>query len=113
MVIPKGGRDPSLPKPYRPISLLATLGNVLEAVIANRISALVQNHQLLPPNHLGARRRRSREQALNALIEKKYPLHGAGAKSLSLVSFNVKGAYNGVDPGVLLRGLRARRIRRS
>lgn len=54
VVIPKGGRDPSLPKSYRPISLLATLGKVLEAVVANRISALVEKHQLLPPNHFGA-----------------------------------------------------------
>ncbi|KAJ5091031.1 hypothetical protein N7532_009715 [Penicillium argentinense] len=70
VVIPKSGRDPSLPKSYRPISLLATLGKVLEAVVANRISALVEKHQLLPPNHFGARQRRSCEQALNILMEK-------------------------------------------
>ena len=109
VVLPKGGRDPSLPKSYRPISLLATLGKTLEAVIANRISALVEKHQLLPPNHFGARRRRSCEQALNILIEKIHDAWRAG-KVLSLVSFDVKGAYNGVDPGVLLRRLRERRI---
>jgi hypothetical protein len=70
VVIPKGGRDPSLPKSYRPISLLATLGKVLEAVVANRISALVEKYQLPTPNNFGARRRRSCEQALNILIEK-------------------------------------------
>jgi hypothetical protein len=42
VVLPKGG-DPSLPKSYCPISLLATLGKGLEAVIANRVSALVKN----------------------------------------------------------------------
>jgi hypothetical protein len=109
VVIPKGGRDPSLPKSYRPISLLATLGKALEAVVANRISALVEKHQLLPPNHFGARRRRSCEQALNILIEKIHDAWREG-KVLSLVSFDVKGAYNGVDPGVLLRRLRERRI---
>jgi hypothetical protein len=109
VVIPKGGRDPSLPKSYRPTSLLVTLGKVLEAVVANRISALVEKHQLLPPNHFGARRRRSCEQALNILIEK---IHDAwrDGKVLSLVSFDVKGAYNGVDRSVLLRRLRERRI---
>ncbi|KAJ5117672.1 hypothetical protein N7448_011304 [Penicillium atrosanguineum] len=109
VVIPKGGRDPSLPKSYRPISLLATLGKVLEAVVANRISALVEKHQLLPPNHFGARRRRSCEQALNILIEKIYDAWREG-KVLSLVSFDVTGAYNGVDRTVLLRRLRERRI---
>ena len=110
VVIPKGGRDPSLPKSYRPISLLATLGKVLEAVVANRISALVEKHQLLLPlNHFGARRRRSCEQALNILIEKIHDAWREG-KVLSLVSFDVKGAYTGVHPGVLLRRLRERRI---
>ena len=109
VVIPKGGRDPSLPKSYRPISLLATLGKVLEAVIANRISALVKKHQLLPLKHFGARRRRSREQALNILIEKMNDAWREG-KVLSLVSFEVKCAYNGVDRGILLRRLRERRI---
>lgn len=108
-MIPKGGRDPSLPKSYRPISLLGTLGKVLEAVVANRISALVEKHQLLPPNHFRARRRRSCEQALNILIEKIHAAWREG-KVLSLVSFDVKGAYNGVDRGVLLRRLRERRI---
>ena len=109
VVIPKGGRDSSLPKSYRPISLLATLGKVLEAVVANRISALVEKHQLLPPNHFGARRRRSCEQALNILIEKIHDAWREG-KVLSLVSFDVKGAYNGVDRTVLLWRLRERRI---
>jgi hypothetical protein len=109
VVLPKGGRDPSLPKSYRPISLLATLGKVLEAVVANRISALVEKHQLLPSNHFGARRRRSCEHALNILIEKIHDAWREG-KVLSLVSFDVKGAYNGVDRGVLLRRLRERRI---
>jgi hypothetical protein len=109
VVLPKGGRDPSLPKSYRPISLLATLGKALEAVVANRISALVEKHQLLPSNHFGARRRRSCEQALNILVEKVFDAWRDG-KVLSLVSFDVKGAYNGVDRNVLLRRLRERRI---
>lgn len=109
VVLPKAGRDPSLLKSYRPLSLLATLEKALEAVVANRISAIVGKHHLLPPNHFGARRRRSYELALNTLIEK---IHDAWRerKVLSLASFVVKGAYNGVDPGILLRRLRERRI---
>ena len=81
VVLPKGGRGPSLPKSYRPISL-ATLGKALEAVVANRTSALVEKRQILPTNHFGARRRRSCEQALNIIVEK---LHDA-ARGKSSVS---------------------------
>lgn len=50
-------------KAWRPISLLATLGKLLESVVAERISHAVETHGLLLTNHFGARRRRSAEQA--------------------------------------------------
>lgn len=109
ITLPKAYKDPSLPNSYRPISLLSTLGKALEAVVAGRISNMVDQFGLLPANHFGARRRRSCEQALNVLVEK---IHTAWQKQmvLSLVSFDVKGAYNGVAREVLLRRLRERRI---
>jgi hypothetical protein len=109
VVLPKGGRDLSLPKSYCPISLLATLGKALEAVVANRVSVLVEKHGLLLLNYFGARRRRSCEHALNILVEKIFDAWREG-KVLSLISFDVKGAYNGVDRNVLLWRLRERRI---
>ncbi len=45
-------------KAWRPISLLATLGKVLESVVAERISHAVETHSLLPTNHFGARKQR-------------------------------------------------------
>uniref|UniRef100_A0A093XDU8 Putative RNA-directed DNA polymerase from transposon X-element n=1 Tax=Talaromyces marneffei PM1 TaxID=1077442 RepID=A0A093XDU8_TALMA len=59
----------SLAKAWRPISLLSTLGKILEAVIAERISYAVETFGLLPTNHFGARKRRSAEQALLLLQE--------------------------------------------
>ena len=41
-------------KAWRPISLLATLGKVLESVIAERISYIVETYGLLPTSHFGA-----------------------------------------------------------
>jgi hypothetical protein len=82
-------------KNWRPISLLPTLGKVLESVIAERISFAVETYGLLPQNHFGARKQRSTEQALIVLQEQVYKAWRAG-KVLSLVSFDVKGAYNGV-----------------
>jgi hypothetical protein len=59
-------------KAWRPISLLSTLGKLLEAVITERISFAVETYGLLPTNHFGARKQRSAEQALLLLQERIY-----------------------------------------
>ena len=96
-------------KAWRPISLLATLGKTLEAVVAERISYAVEEHRLLPTNHFGARKQRSTEQALLLLQEHIYQAWRS-KKVLSLISFDVKGAYNGVYKERLLQRLKARGI---
>lgn len=103
----KPGRDYTMPKAYRPISLLATISKGLDTVVARRVSYLAEEYQLLPHNHFGARRKRSCEQALNVLVEKIYEAW-RGQRVLSLVTFDVQGAYNGVSREVLLRRLRER-----
>ncbi|PWI64281.1 hypothetical protein PCL_11313 [Purpureocillium lilacinum] len=99
--------DYTVARAWRPISLLSTLGKVLEAVVAERISYAVETHGLLPANHFGARKRRSAEQALMLLQENIYRAWRMG-RVLSLVSFDVKGAYNGVFKERLLQRLAAR-----
>lgn len=78
-------------KEYRPISLLATLGKILESVVAERISYVVDEFGLTPTNHFGARKKRSTEQALTLLQEHIYKAWRS-KKVLSLVSFEVKEA---------------------
>ena len=82
-------------KAWRLIALLSTLGKICESVMAERLSYVVEKYNLLPCNHFGARRRRSAEQALTVIQEKIYQAWRS-KKVLSLLSFNVKGAYNGV-----------------
>lgn len=101
--------DYTVPRAWRPISLLSTLGKVLEAVLADRISYMVEEYGLLPDNHFGARKRRSTEQALTILQEQVYKAW-RNKKVLSLVNFDVKGAYNGVSKEGLAQRLEARRI---
>jgi len=85
----------TIAKAWRPISLLPTLGKILESVVAERISYLAETHGLLPVNHFGARKQRSAEQALILLQEHIYKAWRS-KKVVSLISFDVKGAYNRV-----------------
>ena len=51
---PKPGKgDYTQPKSYRPIALLNTIGKILDAIIARRISFAVEMHGLLPGEHMG------------------------------------------------------------
>ena len=107
-------RKPSKPdyskaKAYRPISLLQTISKGLETLVARRLSYLAETHQLLPKNHFGARPKRSAVQALLLVTEKIYNAWRAG-KVLSLLSFDVQGAFNRVHLDVLTQRLKERRI---
>jgi len=73
---------------------------------SRHISYAVETFGLLPANHFGARKRRSTEQALLLLQEQIYKAWRS-RRVLSFVSFDVKGAYNGVFKDRLLQRLRA------
>jgi hypothetical protein len=96
-------------KAWTPISLLATLGKILESVVAERISHAVETHGLLPTSHFGAQKQRSAEQAL-VLLQEQIFTAWRGRRVLSLISFDVKGAYNGVCKNRLLQRMKARGI---
>nr|OQO21204.1 hypothetical protein B0A51_14689 [Rachicladosporium sp. CCFEE 5018] len=67
-----GKADYTAAKAWRPISLLCTLGKILEATIAERLSYAAETYWLLPTNHFGARKKRLAEQALILLQEHIY-----------------------------------------
>ena len=104
-----GKADYTNPESYRPISLLPTLSKAMEAVVAERISYLVEEDGLLPSNHFGGLKQRSTVDALVVLQEKIYQAW-RDKKVLSLITFDVKGAFNGVATPVLLERLREKRI---
>ncbi|KAI3093180.1 hypothetical protein CBS147333_10127 [Penicillium roqueforti] len=97
VVLRKPGKpDYSLPGAYRPISLLNTLGKLLEAVMARRLSFFAEHYGLLPDTQFGGRPGRTTEQALlmlaNAIDRAWYR-----QKVVTLVAFDLKGAFNGVN----------------
>ncbi len=81
------------PKAFRLISLLPALSKALESLVAQRILHLAEIYSLLPDNHFGARKRRSSVDALLVLREKIFQAW-RNKKVLSLVTFDVKGAFN-------------------
>ncbi|MDN6151981.1 MAG: hypothetical protein L0I91_11275, partial [Yaniella sp.] len=110
IVLRKPGKpDYAMPGAYRPISLLNTLGKLLEAVMARRLSYLAEKHGLLPSSQFGGRPGRTTEQALLVLsnaIDQAWYKH----KVVTLIAFDLKGAFNGVNRVSLDASLQARGI---
>lgn len=94
---------------YRPIALLNTIGKVMEAVIATRMSALLETHQLLPVNHIGGRKGLSCELALHGMIA---DIHEAWRRQevATLLSLDVSGAFDTVSHTRLIHNLSKRRL---
>jgi hypothetical protein len=74
-----------------------------------RLLYITEKHNLLPENHFGVRPRRSAKQALNVLVERIYQAWRS-YQILTLVSFDIKGAFNGVHTSILRQRLAERRV---
>jgi hypothetical protein len=97
------------PGSYHPISLLNTLGKLLEAVMARRLSYMAEKYGLLLNSQFGGHPGRTTEQALLVLsnaIDRAWYRN----RVVTLISFDLKGAFNGVNQRSLDACLRARRI---
>jgi hypothetical protein len=103
--------DYTVPKAYRPIALLSTIGKIMDAVLARRLSYLVEAHHVLPDTHIGGRKLRSTEHALHLIIEKTYKAWNTGrGRVASLLLLDVSGAFDSVSHERLLHNLRTRRV---
>ncbi|KAJ6003542.1 hypothetical protein N7522_006234 [Penicillium canescens] len=100
-----GPRDYRLPKAYRPVALLNTLGKVLEAIIANRIAWAVEEHRLLPDTHLGGRKGVSVDHAIQLILDRVHTAWGINKKA-SMLLLDVAGAYDNVSHQRLLHNMR-------
>jgi hypothetical protein len=105
-----GKEDYSVPATWRPIALISTLGKVLEGVVASRITALSEEHGLLPLQHIRDHPGRSTETALDLLLQQVYTAWQTGKGVASLLSLDITGAFDGVAPARLLHNLRQRMI---
>ena len=104
-----GNRDYTSPKSYRPISLLNTIGKIMEAILATRISFMATTHNLLPTTHFGGRRGSCIETAIHNLLEKIYAAWNIN-EIASLLMMDVSAAYPNTSHQRLLYNLRKRKI---
>ncbi|MCP5666744.1 hypothetical protein NL333_27380, partial [Klebsiella pneumoniae] len=60
VVLRKQGKDNyTIPGSYRLIGLLNTMGKIMDAIIAHRLSYVAETYNLLPSTHVGGRKLRS------------------------------------------------------
>jgi endonuclease/exonuclease/phosphatase family metal-dependent hydrolase/predicted RNA-binding Zn-ribbon protein involved in translation (DUF1610 family) len=97
-----------VPKAYRPIALLNTMGKVLTAIIAELLTFYTEKHALLPPMHFGGRPGRTTTDALHALT---YRIKDAWRKKqvVSVLFLDIEGAFPNAVNERLLHNLKARR----
>jgi ribonuclease HI len=101
--------DYTKPNAYRPIALENTIGKVLESIMAETISYLAEEYQLLPTTHFGGRPGRTTEDAMMLLTEN---IHAAWREGriYSAVFMDVAGAFNNVHHQRLIHNLKKRKI---
>lgn len=111
VAIRKPGKDDyTLPKAWRPIALLSTVGKVIEAITAAHIRRLAEKHSMLPAQQMGARPNRSTETALDLIVNQVHTIWQTGNNVASLLSLDITGAFDRVVRKRLTHVLRAKGI---
>jgi len=108
VVLQKPGKPPATyrtPGGYRPIALLPTLGKVIEAVVARRITEAAEAFGLLPTEQMGNREHRSTELAVRLVVAQAYEAQRQKATA-SLLQLDIAGAFDTVNHTRLLATLR-------
>ena len=109
VILPKPGKNHSIPKDYRSIALLNTIEKAMEFILVRRIAYLAETHNLLSSTHMGERRLRSCEHGIHYLLERIYQVWNSD-KVVTLLLLNVSSVYDKVSHPKLLHNLRKRSI---
>jgi hypothetical protein len=97
--------DRSSPRSYRPIALLSVLGKGLERLIARNIAWITVSYRVLASQQFGALPLRSAVDLTSCLTHDVEEALNQGHVA-SLLTLDVKGAFDAVLPGRLVRRLR-------
>ncbi|KAF9871262.1 hypothetical protein CkaCkLH20_11183 [Colletotrichum karsti] len=108
VLVPKPRRDDySLPSSWRPITLLSSIGKIMERVITDRLTQLAVAHGCIPETQFG-RKGASTVDALEYLLDPVYKAWCTDKQRRiysTLLGLDVKGAYDHVDRKKLLAKL--------
>ena len=97
VVLRKPGKgDYQVPKAWRPVALLETLGKVVESVIAYCVRGFAKSMGLLPEAQMGARQGRSTETAIASLLARIRAAWDSGGAVVSVLALDVSGAFDRV-----------------
>jgi hypothetical protein len=69
ILIPKPGKDPTIPGNSRPITLLSNLSKILERILLKRLSSHAEESNIIRPEQLGFRERSSAIHHVLRLVE--------------------------------------------
>ena len=93
--------DYTVPKAYRPVSLLNCLGKISEKIMTKRLAYIAETQGLLHADQMGGRQGRSAIDAVMALVHDGQQAKCNG-KVLSALFVDVKGAFDHVSRTQLL-----------
>jgi hypothetical protein len=97
-VLPKPNKtleQKSTPEAWRPISLLNTVGKIIEAIFAQRITNIAKTKHLLPNGQIRNRRNRSTDLAVRMIVEAATEARRSGGIAL-LLQLDIKEAFDAV-----------------
>ena len=109
--VPKPGADLHAAKGYRPIALLNVLSKVMESLMKDRMSYILETHRLLSDCQQGFRQTRSTELALWRFVSSA-SLALKTRRRCVAVALDLQSAYDTVDHMALLWKLRQKSLPR-
>ena len=87
--------DYSLPKAYRPISLLECCGKLLERIIATRLLFDLNTHSILPPSQFGSRDKHCTIDAALTIAHTAQQGRASGHPT-ALILFDIQGFFDNI-----------------
>jgi len=104
-----GKPDYLIPKAYRPIALLNTTAKLLSAIVADRMSYILEVHNLLPDTHFGGRPGHSTEDSLH-LLENTVRHTWRQKKVMSALFLDIEGAFPNAVTDRLIHNMKRHRL---
>lgn len=98
-----------IPKVYRPIALLNTIGKLLTAILTEDMVYFTEKHNLLPTNHFGGRPGRSTTDSIHLVINR-IKSAWRQRKVAVMLFLDIEGVFPNAVNDCLLHNLRKRKV---